>query len=345
MSEEVKKTKKTKKPVEEKPVFIGLDIGTMNLVMNNGKKVKSMRNVFLPIDENQVQGSVLDNVAYTEIEDQIVILGQDAFDFCNIFGKEAMRPMKDGLISNEQIDGLEVLGTMIKALINSKSKDITCCFCIPGAPIDQDRNVIYHERVLTRLIKSIGCKPVAINEALAVIFSECEDTTFSGLAFSFGSGMSNVCAAYKGMETASFSVARGGDWIDSNVASAVNSVQSQVTKIKESGIDLNDWTIKSKNRKEKRIKEALKHYYEELIEYAVENIVLELEKKLDDMNFPDEMPIVLSGGTSLPEGFIDLFGEVLETYKDRLPFDISEIRYAEDQLNAVANGCYIRSQL
>ena len=32
-----------------------------------------------------------------------------------------------------------------------------------------------------------------------------------------GAGMCNVCVMYQGMSALSFSVARGGDWIDENV--------------------------------------------------------------------------------------------------------------------------------
>jgi hypothetical protein len=51
------------------------------------------------------------------------------------------------------------------------------------------------------------------------------------------------------------------------------------------------------------------------------------------------MPIVLSGGTARPKGFIDKFREAIE--RDGFPLDISEIRMAGDPLTATARGCLI----
>ena len=51
------------------------------------------------------------------------------------------------------------------------------------------------------------------------------------------------------------------------------------------------------------------------------------------------IPIVLSGGTARPKGFIDKFRQAIE--RDGFPLEISEIRMAEDPLTATARGCLI----
>jgi actin-related protein len=53
----------------------------------------------------------------------------------------------------------------------------------------------------------------------------------------------------------------------------------------------------------------------------------------------EEVPIIISGGTSLPKGFIDLFKEELNAIK--LPFKVSEVRQAKSPLSSVATGCLI----
>ena len=44
------------------------------------------------------------------------------------------------------------------------------------------------------------------------------DNQLTGVAISMGAGMCNIAVMYQGMTALSFSVSRGGDWIDECVA-------------------------------------------------------------------------------------------------------------------------------
>ena len=52
-----------------------------------------------------------------------------------------------------------------------------------------------------------------------------------------GAGMCNVCVMYQGMSSLSFSVARGGDWVDANVAADCGVTPAKVISIKENSQD------------------------------------------------------------------------------------------------------------
>jgi len=98
--------------------------------------------------------------------------------------------------------------------------------------------------------------------------------------------------------------------------------------------------VSVKNKKTKRVLEALFYYHKALIEYTVKRIIKEFDDKVD-IEIDDEIPIVISGGTSLPEGFVELFKSVISTYE--LPFEVSEIRKAKNPLTSVASGLLIRT--
>ncbi len=66
----------------------------------------------------------------------------------------------------------------------------------PPPPRGTKPQLTYHEATLRRYFESLGYKPVAINEGLAVIFSELEDNNFTGIGISCGGGMCNVTLAY-----------------------------------------------------------------------------------------------------------------------------------------------------
>jgi len=337
MTEEVKGELK-----KDSPVCIGLDCGTMNLVCarSDTDEVKITRNVFLPLD-GDIQISELSDISYVEGEDnELFIIGSDAFKYANIFGQKVSRPMEKGLISPKEISAIDILTLMIKELLgNIKTKEAYCSYSIPAESIDEGRSITYHENVFARILKSLGVNYTSVNEAMAIIYSECAKEKFSGIGISFGAGMANVAVAYKGIKALAFSTARAGDWIDNETAASLGMVANRVTSIKEKYMQLSG-AVEIKNKKTKRVLEALYYYHKSLIDYTVKEIIKEFNEKVD-IEVDESIPIIISGGTSIPKGFIELFKDVISGYD--LPFDLSEIRRAKNPLTAVANGLLIRT--
>jgi hypothetical protein len=52
-----------------------------------------------------------------------------------------------------------------------------------------------------------------------------------------------------------------------------------------------------------------------------------------------QLPMVLSGGTALPEGFRDRFESILK--EQDFPLPVSEIRMAADPLHTAARGALV----
>jgi hypothetical protein len=98
--------------------------------------------------------------------------------------------------------------------------------------------------------------------------------------------------------------------------------------------------VSIKNKKTKRVLEALFYYHKALIDYTVRKIIAEFNDKVD-IEVDEAIPIVISGGTSMPKGFVQLFKDVIAGYD--LPFELSEIRRAKNPLTAVANGLLVRT--
>ncbi len=339
MTEEVK-SETTKK--KDDTICIGLDCGTMHLVCarSDSSEVNITRNVFLPLDTDE-DIPELSDIGYIRNEDgDLYILGSDAFKYANIFGKEVSRPMEKGLISPKEIDAIDVLTLMVKDLIGDvKPKESYCSYSVPAEAIDEGRSITYHENVFARILKSLGVNHTSVNEAMAIIYSECAKEKFSGIGISFGAGMANVAVAYKGIQALTFSTARAGDWIDNEAAASLGMVANRVTSIKEKYMQLSG-EVSIKNKKTKRVLEALFYYHKALIDYTVRKIIQEFNDKVD-IEVDEAIPIVISGGTSMPKGFVELFKDVISGYE--LPFELSEIRRAKNPLTAVANGLLVRT--
>jgi len=321
----------------------GLDLGTANLaaaVQNDegGITVNVERNAFLDIPSDVYSKNMLTKlkVPYVVHNGKLVVIGESAFELANVFGRETRRPMSDGLISPNEVDALPMMKLIIsKVLGEPVVPGEHCYFCIPAPSLDVDNNVVYHQGLFESMISKMGYTAHAINEAHAVIFSELADNDFTGIGLSFGGGMANACVAYKSIPCLSFSVARGGDWIDKNVANVLGVPRSKAAFIKERGIDIRD----PKSREE----EAVSIYYRSLINYVLTNIKARFEGGQNMPSFSDPVDIACAGGTSLIGGFTEVFCE--EFAKIDFPIPIGSIFRSAEALTAVSKGCLVAAAI
>lgn len=319
----------------------GLDIGTMNIVSARREGADTItnrvRDAFLDLGEEAKRMLKLSGVNFIDRgEDGIIVVGDAAMDMANVFGREARRPLSQGLIAAGEMEALDVLGVMIKNVLGDpRAKGEACYFSVPASPVDADRDVVYHQGVFERIVTECGYTAYPSNEAMAIIYAETAKEGFSGLGISFGSGMCNLALAVVGVEGLSFSVARGGDWIDAGAAKATGSTKSRICALKEKGVDL----LAPVGREQ----EALALYYKALIEYCIDQTAREFARIKDRFALPRPVPIVISGGTSLAGNFVPFFEQVFEKKRKKFPIEVSEIRHASDPMNAVARGLLIQA--
>lgn len=317
-------------------VNIGCDCGTMNFVsarkINNKVQTTRVRNAFIELPAEHKRMLKLSKTSYVELDNKLLVIGDEAIDTANLFNREARRPMSAGMVSAGELDAQQIMAIMMKRILGEpKQPNEKCCYSVPAPSVDvSGSDTIYHSRIIGKIIQELGYKPEPVNEALAIIFSECSSNDFSGIAISFGSGMTNICMAYNAMSALEFSFGRGGDWIDQNAAKAVGSTSSKVCSLKESNIDIS----KPKNREE----EAISVYIQALIDYSIENIIKHFSKIKSEITIPKPIPIIVSGGTSKAGGFLEKFKERFDFLKSKFPVQISEIKPAHDPLTAVATG-------
>lgn len=320
---------------------VGLDCGTMNIISARrtatGIDTKRMRDAFLDLPASAKRMLRLGQTSFVDKGDEVLILGDAAMEMANVFGRDVRRPLAAGLVSPGEMASLDVLGLLIQNVLGAPAAPgEPCFFSVPAAPIDvPGKDVIYHQGVLARIVRDCGYEPHAANEAMAIVFSECAKDGFSGLGISFGSGMTNVALAVHTIEGLSFSVARGGDWIDAGAASAVGSTKARICAVKEAGMDL--------GKPQGREQEAIAFYYRNLIEYALDQVAARFKSIQGQFALPKPIPLVVSGGTSKAGGFMAFFNQVFEARRSKFPIEVSEVRQAADPLNAVAFGLLVQA--
>jgi len=318
---------------------MGLDVGTSKIVAarKKGKDIEtaSELNAFIPVPYSRFTETILgqNNIQYYREGDELIIYGSATEKFANMFNANVRRPMADGLINPKERFAMPVLEAILQTLVpKARAQGEILAFSVPAATEGHEAQLTYHEATLRRYFEGLGYKPVAINEGLAVIFSELEDNNFTGIGISCGGGMCNVTLAYLSIPSMMFSIPKGGDFIDDSVGSVTGEQPTRVKVIKEDGLDL------SKPPKDKYEK-ALRIYYEDLIESLVQKLQQSISQadKLPRSDRP--LPIVIAGGTAKPRGFKELFEKALNSRT--LPVAVSGVRMASDPLTATARGALI----
>jgi len=322
----------------------GLDVGTANLLSavqsENGEvSVKRERNAFLEIPSTAGGGRetlTRLKVPFVQHQDRLYVLGDVSFQLANMFGKEVRRPMQDGFLAPGEQDAIPIMRFIIDRLLGKPAvENEPVHFCIPAPSIDRENDTVYHEGIVSSIIKKLGFKPRSMNEGHAVVYSELADAGFTGIGVSCGGGMFNVCIAYKTIPAVTFSVARGGDWIDRHVAKVMGIQRTRATGIKEGGIDL----LNPQSREE----EAVVLYYRSLISYVLMNLKQRFQLSRDVPQFSEPVEVVTAGGTSMAKGFVELFAE--ELGKIDFPLKIACVRGADDPMTSVVRGTLIAAAL
>ncbi|QLD84273.1 hypothetical protein HWV23_00645 [Natronomonas halophila] len=319
----------------------GIDVGTMNIVSaqqeGNETVFVSQRNSFVEIEYSDMAERMLSrsDVLHIRKDDKVYVVGDDALNFANIFNEETRRPMKHGILSSEEQSAIPMIKLIIEQVVGEPDRpNERIHFSTPADPIDSDLSTLYHQKTLESFLADMGYDPEPINEGMAVIYSELADSNFTGLGISFGAGMTNVCLSYYAVPVMTFSVARGGDWVDEQTATATGEKIDKVTSIKEDDFRL-DFTTDAGG-----VEGALSIYYDNLLDYVIENVAQEVNE--EDVEEGLDVPVVVTGGTASPPGFEKLFEERLE--KANIPFSISDVRKADEPLYSVARGALVASR-
>jgi len=330
---------------------VSLDLGTMffHSAEKEGDelKFKTIRNCFVELHETDDIEETLkrNNWQYIEDDGKYYVIGDDAMKVANIFpGKvEVRRPMSDGVLNKNEDKKLVVLAEMIRSSIGEAPDDKSwCCICVSSESVDGSMDSVFHKNRIEAMVARLGWNVKVIEEGHAVVtaakpvmYEEGGEVPYSGIGISLGGGRANCVLSYRGLQIIGMSVVNCGDYIDRKVSEQTGVPISQVISIKEKKLDFENLDF------DDDVIFALDAYYEQMIRYVFGHFAKKFQK--EKSNFESPMDIVVAGGTSMPNGFCKKLEKVIRGLD--LPFNIKEVRHAENPRTTVVEGLYIQSQL
>ncbi len=315
---------------------LGLDIGTSRIVVarNGDQKCQydSQLNAFLTLPYSKLAESLLqrENVFHEVQGADIVVAGNEARKFAEIFHLETRRPMLNGVLNPHEPHSLAVIRRIIgKLLGRAATEGQKVTFSVPAPCGEGDGGIAYHEASMRQILTELGYAPTPIQEGLAVVFGELAASNFTGIAVSCGSGLCNACLAVLSVPVLSFSVPKAGDFIDKQAAAVTGELATRLRVQKEQTFRLNGLTSD-------RTLNALNVYYQEVIANLIGTLRTYISATQRLPKLDQAIPLVLSGGTVMPKGFLDHFSTALRAQD--FPIQLSEVRLSADPLNSTARG-------
>jgi len=329
----------------------GIDVGTSYIVLSrdssDGVVYKDFRDAFYtikpttPVATKMIEKGLSGKVFIKDTDGSFILLGKDAIEKAIERNDTAKRPMYRGVVSAKEKDAKRVLAFILKEVVGTPAEpNEKIVFCVPAQPVDQedeDFDIGYHEDVIKMILSECGYNPRAINEAEALCYAELEDCDYTGIGVSCGAGMTNICVMLNGEPTVVFSIAKSGDWIDRMSSVATGEPDSVVQVEKEGG------KFKIGEPSDNPILSAVSSYYERLIDYTTKNLAIALANHKSLPKFKEPLTVVVAGGTSQANGYVETFTKKLS--ENNFPLPIKIVKQSSDPLHSVSKGCLIASKV
>lgn len=315
---------------------LGLDIGTSRIVVaRTGDKrysYDSQLNAFITLPYSKLAESLLqrEGVFHAVQGSDLVVAGNDAEKFAEVFHVETRRPMLNGVLNPHEPHSLAVMRMIITRLVGKAAAEgQKIFFSVPAPVANESEGLAYHEASARQILVELGYQPTPIGEGLAVVFGELAGSNYTGIGISCGSGLCNVCLAVLSVPVISFSVPKAGDFIDTKASLVTGELATRLRVVKEQAFHLNGFTGD-------RVQNALNVYYGEMIDHLVDTLRSTIASTQRLPKLDKSVPLVLSGGTAMPAGFLTRFEAALRAAD--FPLRLSEVRLSADPLNSTARG-------
>jgi hypothetical protein len=323
---------------QENNLPLGLDVGTSRIVVarsmdrTHQSQYESQLNAFITMPYSKLAESLLqrEGVFHEVSGGELVVTGNDAQKFAEVFHVETRRPMLGGVLNPQEPHSLAVLRSIIARVVGKAGvAGRKIFFSIPAPCLGGDPAIAYHEASIQQILKQLGYDAQPIQEGLAVVFGEMSSSNYTGIGISCGSGLCNVCLAVLSVPVINFAIPKAGDFIDAQAAAVTGELATRMRVQKELNFAVNGLSAD-------RVQNALTVYYDDVIQTLANTLRSTISSTQRLPKLDQSVPIVLSGGTTIPKGFLKRFTTALRA--EDFPIKISEIRVAEDPLNSTARG-------
>jgi hypothetical protein len=222
------------------------------------------------------------------------------------------------------------LREVVASLLPHPSSGDICCL---GMLSDE-----LHADWLLEAVVSRGYQLVMCSQGLAAVLAELVEEEFTGLGLVFGGSKCEAVLAVEGEEIARCEVPRGGDAIDQSIAILEDRYWWSISGFRElETLGITEWKealatslLEVSNPRGERLLTG----YRQL----VSDLIADCESTFSHYELPDNLPVIVTGGSARIPGFRELLTEHLR--ESSLPMDCDNLRLATEEYT-IARGLLI----
>ena len=171
---------------------LGLDVGTSRIVVarsmdkSDQTQYESQLNAFITMPYSKLAESLLarEGVFHEVFDGELVVTGNDAQRFAEVFHVETRRPMLRGVLNPHEPHSLPVIRSIITRLVGKAAETgRKIFFSIPAPCLDGDSAIAYHEASIQQVLKQLGFDAQPIQEGWPSSSARCPRPTIRGSGF------------------------------------------------------------------------------------------------------------------------------------------------------------------
>jgi len=287
-------------------------------------------------------------ITYAICEESLVIIGEDAEEYAKMFQVPVASLLQANQVPADDPPARQILGAIVDSLLPEPTgEQEICCMTLPVNISHRPQLFGESNRFLERLISLRGYRPLILSEGMAVVLAEMASDSFTGIGMSMGAGSCELILSQHGEEIACYTVLRGGDWIDEQLAHHARDYawdvsgnqyldSEKATQWKENC----NFNLSEPGTEQESL---LAELYSELTTYVLQQASSQFSKLPELGTFPQPISLVCAGGMTRIPGFEQFLRQQLLCAE--MPIEIDHVRINTDSTHTITRGCLIKAEL
>lgn len=203
-------------------MMIGLDLGASEFrsLYHAGDRLqlRRMRAVYATVEDTTPRRKLLQQAAipFAVCQEHLVVVGTAAEELSHLLRVELRPLLPEGRIPQADPLGRQLLVAGIEAAVPVATESALCCWSCAG--VEAGPEAESSQGFVEQVLRLRGYSSQRITAGEALLLAELGRDGFSGLSLSFGASHCSATLSLQGQTVWSHSLARGGDWLDEQMA-------------------------------------------------------------------------------------------------------------------------------
>jgi len=308
---------------------------------------RRMRAVYLTLPDSDTHRRLLEKTGtmFLACDHHLVLIGEPALEISRLLQVPTQDLLPRGQLAPHDPISRQIINLLVDALLPQSTEGGICCFTHTGA---MRRSLVAAQMdFFSRLIRLRGYTPLSLPAGQALILAELVRERFTGIGLVIGATGCEVTVSQLGQELHSWTIPRGGRWIDEQLARERgdllhDTAGHRLLDLEKASMDkeaLSRALTSPGNRDEKLLARLCRELAWEIAGDIGQKLAE--DPRLASLTRP--VHLVCGGGLAQIPGFFDLLQEALERRDTPVPID--RILIADSSPYTIARGLLVHAEL